>query len=161
MPTPQELEAALWKGIDSDRTVMLGLADGDDPMRPMTALRDGDDRTLWIFTAADTALVQQLGQRAAPARMCYAGKGHDLFACIEGSLKVDTDPAMVNRLWNRFVAAWYEGGKTDPKLRLLRFAPDHAHIWENDSSLLAGVKLLLGVDPKERYRDKKAEVDLP
>ena len=68
------------------------------------------------------------------------------------------DPEMIDRLWNRFVAAWYEGGKTDPKLVLLRFDPQEAEIWENASSLVAGLRLLLGADPKEDYEDKVAKV---
>ena len=48
----------------------------------------------------------------------------------------------------------------DPNLALLRFDAQHAEIWENASSLLSGVKLLLGVDPKKSYRDKVAQVDL-
>jgi hypothetical protein len=35
-----------------------------------------------------------------------------------------------------------------------------AQVWLNENSLLAGVKLLLGVDPKESYRDKVGDVDL-
>ena len=35
-----------------------------------------------------------------------------------------------------------------------------AHVWLNDSSLLAGAKLLLGVDPKKSYKDKVGDVDL-
>ncbi|PPT94483.1 pyridoxamine 5'-phosphate oxidase family protein, partial [Xanthomonas arboricola] len=72
----------------------------------------------------------------------------------------DTDPAMVDRLWNPYVAAWYEGGKTDPNLALLRLDADHAQIWLNESSLLAGIKVLLGVDPKKDYQDKVADVPL-
>ena len=67
---------------------------------------------------------------------------------------------MVDRLWNRFVAAWYEGGKDDPKLTLLRLDCEQAEIWLNGSSLIAGAKLLLGVDPKKSYQDKVARVPL-
>ena len=70
------------------------------------------------------------------------------------------DRATIERLWNRFVAAWYEGGKDDPKLVLLRLDAEHAQIWLNDSSFFAGVKLLLGVDPKKDYQKKVAEVSL-
>ena len=66
---------------------------------------------------------------------------------------------MIERLWNPFVAAWYDG-KDDPKLALLRFDAERAEIWENASSLVAGLKLLLGADPKRGYRDKVAQVDL-
>jgi general stress protein 26 len=65
---------------------------------------------------------------------------------------------VVERLWNPFVAAWYDGGKDDPELRLLRFDPERAQVWLNEHSALAGIKLLLGRDPKKEYKDKVAEV---
>ena len=79
---------------------------------------------------------------------------------MHGSVSLDNDRAVIDRLWNRFVAAWYEGGKDDPKLALLRFDAERAEIWLDASSLVAGIKLLLGADPKEDYKDKVAEVDL-
>ena len=68
--------------------------------------------------------------------------------------------AVIDRLWNSFVAAWYEGGKDDPKLQLLRLDAERAQIWVDASSMLAGVKVLLGIDPKQDYKDKVAEVSL-
>ena len=67
---------------------------------------------------------------------------------MQGELVADNDPIMIDRLWNRFVAAWFEGGQNDPNLQLLRFVPDRAQIWLNENNLLAGVKMLLGSDPK-------------
>ena len=160
MTTPQELETRFWKSLKSDRTLMLGL-DGveDGHSRPMTAQIEGDaGGPIWFFTANDNAVVKKLGNghRAIAA---FASKDHELFASIKGNLSMDTDRAVVERLWNPFVAAWYEG-KDDPKLALLRLDAEHAEIWLNASSLLAGVKMLLGVDPKSDYQDKVAEVDL-
>lgn len=79
---------------------------------------------------------------------------------MNGTLHVDTDRAVVERLWNPFVAAWFEDGKDDPKLCLLRFDADKAEIWLGDSSLLAGIRMLFGADPKKEYKDKVAEVSL-
>ncbi|MEO6800533.1 MAG: pyridoxamine 5'-phosphate oxidase family protein [Rhodanobacter sp.] len=160
MSTPEELKAKMWKGIDSDRTIMLGI-DGveDGHARPMTAQVEGEHGPLWFFTSKDNGLVRLLGQNRR-AMATFTAKGHDLFATIHGSLNLDTDRANVDRLWNRFVAAWYEGGKTDPKLALLRLDPENAEIWENASSMVAGAKMLLGMDPKEDYKDKVADVDL-
>jgi len=90
----------------------------------------------------------------------FASKGHDLFASIDGVLNVDNDRAAVDRLWNPFVAAWFEGGKTDPKLQLLRFDAREAQIWLNENSLFAGIKVLLGSDPKAAYDAKTAQVRL-
>ncbi|MCQ4166343.1 pyridoxamine 5'-phosphate oxidase family protein [Tahibacter harae] len=161
--TPQELERKFWKSLKSDMTLMLGLDGAEDGhTRPMTAQLDGDERgPIWFFTSTDSVIAQQLaGADSRRATAAFAAKGHDLFASIQGSLRVDNNRAVVDRLWNPFIAAWFEGGKDDPKLALLRFDAEHAEIWLNASSLLSGVKLLLGVDPKKDYKDKVAQVDL-
>jgi general stress protein 26 len=160
MATPQELEAKFWKSLGSDMTMMLGL-DGveEGHARPMTAQFEDDRSPIWFFTTKDNALVQAL-PRGDRAIATFTSKDHDLFASLHGTLSLDGDRATIDRLWNRFVAAWYQQGKDDPKLALLRLDADRAEVWLNDSSLLAGVKLLLGKDPKKEYRDKVAQVKL-
>ena len=89
----------------------------------------------------------------------FASKDHALFATIGGFLVSDNDPEVIDRLWNPFIAAWFKG-KDDPKLRLLRMDTADAHVWLNENSMLAGVKMLLGVDPKKDYKDKVGDVSL-
>ena len=160
MHTPEELEKKLWKAIKSDRTLMLGLDGAEDGhTRPMTALLEHEGRgPLWIFTSTDNVLAQrtQAPQRAIAT---FASMGHDIFASLQGALVRDDDRAVIERLWNPFVAAWYEG-KDDPDIALLRMDLESAKIWENASSLMAGIKALLGVKPQQDYKDKVAEVPL-
>ena len=179
MSDAKEFETKLWSAIGSDRTVMLGLAENHGAekhgphadldrghARPMTAqVEGGPDGAprgpIWFFTATDNALAAAIGTGQVPAFAHFASKGHDLFACIHGTLSIDNNPAAIDRLWNAYVAAWYEGGKADPKLVLLRFDPDHAEVWKDASSIVAGVKMFLGIgDPKQDYRDKKASIPL-
>ena len=160
MPTPQELEAKFWKSLQSDMTMMLGL-DGleDGHVRPMTAQVEGARGPIWFFSSKDNALVEKLpqGDRAIAT---FTSKGHDLFATLHGKLSLDNNPATIDRLWNRYVAAWFEGGKSDPKLAILRLDPERAEIWLDASSIVAGIKLLLGADPKEQYKENVAKVEL-
>ena len=161
MPTPQELEAKFWKALKSDMTMMLGL-DGveDGHARPMTAQFERERGPIWFFTAKDNMIVQRIGQ-GNRAVASFTSKDHDLFATLHGKLSVDTDRAVIDRLWNRFVAAWYEHGKDDPKLALLRLDAERAEIWLDASSMIAGIKMLLGAgDPKEDYKDNVAKVRL-
>ena len=153
----KELQAEFWKAIHGDRTVMLA-CEGIYP-RPMTALAEGDTGPLWFFTAQANDLAEAVARKPRPGLLMLASKGHDLFATAGGTLSQDNDPAVIERLWNPFVAAWYTG-KDDPSLRLLRFDPDGAEIWLNGSSLLAGIKMLVGVDPKQDYQDNVATVRL-
>lgn len=159
MNTEQKLEEKLWKSLASDRTVMLGL-DGveDGHSRPMTAMIENDRGPIWFFAGKPNAVVDNLA-RSRRAIAAFSAKGHDLFASIHGNLSVDNDQTVIDRLWNPFIAAWFDG-KDDPKLVLLRFDPEHAEVWLNESNVLAGVKMLFGSDPKKDYRDKTGEVDL-
>lgn len=159
MTTPQDLEHDFWKALKSDRTLMLGV-DGveDGHSRPMTALVEGERGPIWFFTGTTNAVVEHLSQERR-AIAAFVAKDHELFASISGNLVVDQDRAVIDRLWNPFIAAWFEG-KDDPNLVLLRFDAEHAQVWLNESNMLAGVKLLLGGDPRKDYKDNVAEVDL-
>lgn len=157
MTTDEDIRARFWKALKADMVVMLGLEGTGAAPRPMTAqVEAGDQGPVWFFTARSTELGGALGA-AVPAVFTFASKGHDLFATVQGHLSPETDRAMVDRLWSPFVAAWYEGGKDDPELLLLRFDPRHAEIWLNGNSLVAGLKMLLGVDPKKDVQDQRTE----
>lgn len=172
MTNDAEIRTKFWKALKSDMTMFLGIAEGEDGhARPMTAqldeelFRDGSySGPIWFFTATDGALyslIQQseLAGKESLAIANFASKGHDLWASIDGALSTTRDRAMIDKLWNRFVAAWYEG-KDDPKIGLIRLDPEHAQIWVDASSMVAGIKMLLGIDPKQDYKDKVAEVQL-
>lgn len=163
MPSPQELTEKFWKSLHSDRTLMLGVDGAENGhFRPMTALTEHEHTgPIWIFTARDTAVAKAVSHMKKRAMAAYSAKGHDLFATIHGAISLDMDRVMIGKLWNPFIAAWFEGGKDDPKLALLRFEPERGEIWLNENSLWAGVKMLVGAgDPKEDYRDKVAKVRL-
>jgi len=160
MPSQQEIQARFWSALKSDMTMMIGL-DGveDGHARPMTAQLDGERSPIWFFTTKDNALVQNLA-RGNRAIATFASKGHDIFATVHGTLRLDNDRATIDRLWNRYVAAWFDGGKDDPTLALLRLDAERAEIWVDASSLVAGIKMMFGADPKEDVKDKVAEVAL-
>ncbi|KSB90377.1 general stress protein [Caulobacter vibrioides] len=160
MSKEADLTTKFWKALKADRTVMLGLPDVEGGhSQPMTALMESEQGgPLWIFTSADCDLVAALDHER-DAVMHFSSKGHDLFAEIDGRLRIDNDRQAIDGLWSPFVAAWFTG-KTDPNLRLLRFDPGHARIWLNENSLFAGMRMMLGHDPKRDYRDKVAEVSL-
>lgn len=163
MPDTTEIVHKFWKSLRSDMTAMVGLDAGAKvPPRPMTAqmLDDEDSGPIFFFTAKDTLLAKALAAGSSSAIMTFASKGHDLFATVEGMIALHDDRATIDTLWNPFVAAWFEGGKDDPKLALLRFDPRDAEIWLDGSSLMAGLRILLGGDPKKDYEGNVAKVAL-
>jgi general stress protein 26 len=169
--TETRLRKAFWKALDDSPFVMLGLEGVEDDLtRPMSAQvdvpedGDKDDGGPIFFFASRTDGVGQSIKEGNRAVATFAAKDHGLFAHIHGTLVEDNDRAIIDRLWNPFVAAWYKDGKSDPDLCLLRFDTSTAVIWEaaKGSTLkAAALKALFDVDPgKEHSAEHKAEVSL-
>ncbi|GIT91002.1 general stress protein [Jannaschia pagri] len=155
--TPQELEAKFWKHLAKDHTVFLA-TEGALP-RPMHAAFEDNASPIWFFTTYDTDIGQVLKSGPRAATMTFVAKGHDFWASASGTLTLDNDHDVIERLWNAQVAAWYDG-KHDPNLALGRYDLREAQLWEDGSSIVTGIKALLGQDPAEEVADKTAHVRL-
>ncbi|HYI43437.1 MAG TPA: pyridoxamine 5'-phosphate oxidase family protein [Sphingomicrobium sp.] len=157
----EELEAKFWKELDSSPFVMLGLQGVDDAFtRPMTAQVDGEQ--IWFFASKSEDLVKGLS-RSSRAIATYTSKGHDLFASIKGTLVLDQNREVIDRLWNPVIASWYKDGKDDPDLALVRFDAESADIWQADAgaSLKAAVIKMFRRDPgKQEQEENRAKVSL-
>ena len=166
-----ELKRLFWKELGSSPFMMLGLQGVEDSRtRPMTAQVDvpeGRDKEdggqLYFFASRTEHLVAGMGQ-SHQAVATFASKGHDLFAHIHGTLELDDDRAVIDRLWNPIIASWYKDGKDDPDLALVRFDTSGATIWKAETGATlkaAALKALFDIDPgKEHDQDNRAEVKL-
>ena len=166
-----KLARKFWKELDNSPFIMLGLKGvDDDRTRPMTAQvdvpenGDKDDGGQIYFFASKSDGVGQAIQGSARAVATFVGKGHGLFAHLHGTLVPSDDKAVIDRLWNPFIASWYKDGKTDPDLQLLRFDTESADLWEatpGASLKAAALKTLFNVDPgKDHSAEHHATVDL-
>ncbi|WP_375396950.1 pyridoxamine 5'-phosphate oxidase family protein [uncultured Sphingomonas sp.] len=146
MADTHEIKQTMWDRMAQSPFVMVGLEEGGHS-EPLTAQLDRDQvDTLFFFIGKDNRLA---GGGKAMAQ--FVSKGHDFFACLAGTVAVDNDFAMIDKLWNKQAEAWFPGGKSDPNLALLRFDIDDAELWESDVSISGRVKMLLGgtIKPSE------------
>ena len=164
MADEREIEEKFWSELKDSPFIMLGVeGTRDGATQPMTAIFEDQDRDagiLWIFTAKDHDFTRAMGQ-SNQGIAAFSAKGHDLFASLRGTLRIDNDRATIDRLWNPVVAEWYEG-KDDPKLALVRFDVEDAKIWLSDVAgfLKPALNKLLGRKPEAGMKEKVAEVSL-
>ncbi len=170
--TPEtKLARKFWKELDDSPFIMLGLKGvDDDQTRPMTAQidvpedGDKDDGGQIYFFASKTDGVGQAVTGSSRAVATFVGKDHGLFAHIHGTLTPSDDKAVIDRLWNPFIASWYKDGKTDPDLQLLRFDTERADVWEASPGATlkaAALKTLFNIDPgKDHSAEHQATVKL-
>lgn len=156
MTDETKIRERFWKELSESPFLMLGLANAHEHHIPMTAQLDKDaDHCFWFYTRKGNRLAA-----GGPAMAQFAGKDHNLFACIDGTLVQETDPAVIDRYWSKQVEAWYPQGRNDPDLLMLRFDLGDAEIWLADMSLTGLFKMMIGKNVRSDERGKHAEVAL-
>lgn len=136
----KDLREEFWKAFERSPFIMMRLESAGGHAEPMTAQLDKDAiHTVWFFTARNNRIAaggKAMGQ--------VATKGHDVFACLAGTLVEETDKARFDRHWSKEVEAWFPNGRDDPDVMMLRFEIEDAEVWTVDPSLFGTFKLLTG-----------------
>lgn len=135
-----EVRETFWKAMSGSPFVMLRLEGSNEHAEPMTAQLDRDaHHEIWFYCARDNRVAG--GGRAMGQ---FVSKGHEVFACLAGTLVEETDRARFEKHWDNTVEAWFPNGKSDPKIMMLRFDIDDAEIWTSDLGAKGRLKLLTG-----------------
>lgn len=139
-----EIRERLFDALDDTRVGMLGIDDSGQHMQPMTHFLDRDDSCMHFISATDTDLVRSLADGPRRAHFTLQDKG-ELYACIDGTLAQVEDPARLDALWSPAAAMWFDGGKDDPRVALLRMSISEAAVWTIDAGTLAfGIEMARG-----------------
>lgn len=134
---------AFWSALESSPFLMLGLPAQVAHSQPMTAQFEDRHGPIWFYGSRSSRLVEGLSS-TNDAMAQYVGEGHKVFACIAGMLTIDNNPAIIDKFWSNSVEAWYEQGKSDPDLVMLRFDPSSIEVWQADMTLMGKLKMMFG-----------------
>ncbi|MCB2013347.1 MAG: pyridoxamine 5'-phosphate oxidase family protein [Sphingobium sp.] len=136
------IEKEMWEAMAESPFLMLQLQNASEHAVPMTVQLDKDaDGAVWFYTTKDNRVA-----RGGPAMAQYVSRDHKLFCCIAGTLTEETDPAALDRHWSNSVESWYDGGRNDPNLHIMRFELGEAEIWTHDPGFKGWFKLMTGQD---------------
>ena len=125
--SPEEQRALFWKRLQALNAGMLGAA-SDMKLVPMSHNCD-DSHALWFITARGTHLVDLCEGGAQEALYVIADSGGKLYARLHGRLELVQDEAKLDELWNPVAASWFEDGRDDPDIRLLKLTLASGEAW--------------------------------
>lgn len=149
----------LFDHLKDVRAVMLGSPDHQQHMQPMAPQVDEENGTIWFYTNKSSDLVKALSSTRGEVHLCVVEK--DYQACLLGELNVAHDEAKIDEFWSPVVAAWFEGGKSDPDLTMLRFRPRNGSIWASDKNPITFAWEIAKANRKDQTPDvgERASVD--
>lgn len=104
-------------------------ASGDLVSRPLAVLKREFDGSVYFFTDDPSPKADDI--RADPHVNVSYIDGQDVVS-LAGTASVDRDRALIDELWNPWAEAWFEGGRDDPAVALLRVDATSAEYWHTD-----------------------------
>lgn len=123
-----------WKRLEDVNAGLLGCAP-DWRLVPMSHYPDPEAGALWFITADGTDLAKAVAGGAQKAVHAVSSQGGKLYARIEGQLELSDDAAKLDEIWNAVASSWFEDGKRDDDVRLLKLTLSAAEVWATDGGL--------------------------
>lgn len=136
----QKLREEFWKSFEKSPFIMVKLDGAQGHAEPMTAQLDRDaHHEIWFFTSRANR-ISAGGQAMAQ----FSSKGHDVFACLAGTIVEEQDRKIFDKHWSKAIEAWFPNGRNDPNVIMLRFDISEAEVWAADVSIAGRFKMLTG-----------------
>lgn len=127
-----DLNQTFWDRLGKSRTGMLGATSA--PAAPMTHYVDAPNNALWFITAKSTDL-GKAADATSKAQYTVANDAEQIYARVDGTLATVNDPEKLDELWSVFAAAWFEEGKRDADVQLIRLDLSEAEVWSTGGKL--------------------------
>ena len=110
---------------------------GSSGARPMTVQRVDDKGNLWFISGIDTHKDQELS-RSPEVTLYFQSSEHSEYLEIHGRASVSQDKEKIDELWHPRFDAWFDGGKEDPRVSVIRVEPVEGHYWDSEHSSVSG-----------------------
>ncbi|MES2387753.1 MAG: pyridoxamine 5'-phosphate oxidase family protein [Bacteroidota bacterium] len=97
--------------------------------RPMTALSIEDDGSIWFMSRAESDKNREISLN--PKVELLFALGAVTYIKAEGSAEISRDQAMIDKLWSAYSEAWFERGKEDPAVTLIKIKLKEGYYWDS------------------------------
>jgi general stress protein 26 len=131
-----ERSKEFWSRVDDVRAGMLGL-EVANRMVPMTHHADEAASTFWFIAADGTDIVNSLKTGPRSAHYTIASARDGIYANVIGALSIEEDDKKLDELWNSVADAWFEEGRRDPEVRLVKLRLEEAEVWSTTTGALS------------------------
>lgn len=117
--------------INDISTAMLTTLDKEAEMRsrPMATTEISDQGVLWFFTSESSTKAQEI-QDHANVNITYMDTSKKQYVSVSGHAVVITDKHKIDELWYDELNDYFEDGKANPDIALIRVEPVKAEYWK-------------------------------
>lgn len=127
----QEAVKKLKELSESARTCMFctELSTLPNNARPMSLQECDQEGNLWFISSRDSNKNFEIKDDNR-VQLYFMNNGSSEYLSIFGKAYIYTDKNTIEDKWSSFANAWFEEGKDDPKVTIIRVTPDETYYWD-------------------------------
>lgn len=103
------------------------------PSRPMALQAVEDDGSLYFFSAASSNKNKELAHDPG-VQLFFSNEGSSEYLSIYGKATISRDRARIDKYWNPFIKVWFQEGKEDPAITVIRVQPQDIRYWDTKNN---------------------------
>ncbi len=109
--------------------------------RPM-GLREVDDQGNFWFLSSKSSNKNFEIKQDNRVQLFFAKNSDSQFLSVYGNAKIYTDQSKIEEIWTPIANAWFEEGKKDPDVAVIRVTPEDAYYWDTkDGKIISLLKI--------------------
>ncbi len=114
-------------------------------VRPMAIQEVDEEGNIWFMSLKDSHKNDEIASDPFTHLFFQAG-AHSGFVNIYGISEISRDQKKINELWKPILKTWFQGGKDDPALTLIKVIPSEGYYWDNkNGTAIAFLKMAASV----------------
>ena len=107
--------------------------DDGSTCRPMSVQEVDGEGNLWFFSGIDSDKNKAI-QEDKHVQLFFADPSKSSYLVVSGEAEIVIDHTKFEEYWSPLVKIWFEKGKDDPNLSLLKVSPHNSYYWDVDGN---------------------------
>lgn len=127
--------------------------------RPMSTRQVDEQGNIWFFSRETSNKNREI-RADNRVQLMYAQTGDSEFLTVYGRAEILKDRAKTDELWSSFAKAWFNEGKDDPELTLVKIIPEEVHYWDTKNGKMISLLKIVASAILNKELDSGVEGDL-
>ncbi|MBU8882849.1 general stress protein [Flavobacteriaceae bacterium JJC] len=97
--------------------------------RPMSVRETDEEGNLWFLSSADSHKNFEISEDNR-VQLLFMNNTDYEYLSVFGKAFIYKDKSLIEEKWTPIANAWFEDGKEDPKVSVIRVTPDETYYWD-------------------------------
>lgn len=101
--------------------------------RPMSAQEVDEDGNIWFFSGIDSDKNLEI-QKDNLVQLVFSDPNKSSYLIVNGVAEIVVDRHKIEELWSPAIKIWFEKGKEDPNISLIKVKTQTAFYWDTEGN---------------------------